>query len=409
MKKNDFKNHNLTSANVFTNDIYKAIQGKTAYDKNIDILKQGRMLLNKINHNNENIKFDLEQNKETKEITAFVATFDKDNKRQVFLNSRTAKEQQELMKRETIQKLLKNNYVKDLINETAFTLNEKNIVFYKMLFYFFYKISNLKINTETNLFENNKIELSIKELIDNNIFTSNYKHSANSFYEFFDKISRIQTTDYYYNTDRKTISVKKITPFGNCEYEISLYENLDKIIFYIPNDKDINLVKTFKNKLPYCSWQNEIRTNLTFKIHILIQSLAIQRIDEIKTDGYFTIKLLNIASLINFEKDLNSLKITKDTSKEDKLKLKRYIFKAKQNIMKAIRELQTYSKNDYEIEVIENKQSLYSDFIKYLEETSIKIKPINKYLTFFKNFKYRNETDANEKQLKIDKNSQAEQ
>ena len=141
----------------------------------------------------------------------------------------------------------------------------------------------------------------------------------------------------------------------------------------------------------------------------MIQSLAIQRIDEIKTDGYFTIKLLNIASLINFEKDLNSLKITKDTSKEDKLKLKRYIFKAKQNIMKAIRELQTYSKNDYEIEVIENKQNLYSDFIKYLEETSIKIKPINKYLTFFKNFKYRNETDANEKQLKIDKNSQAEQ
>ena len=160
MKKNDFKKHNLTSANILTQDIIKTIQAKIAYDKNPDFYKQSRLLSNIINHNNINVNFELERDKETKEIKTFVATFDKEKKRQVFLNNRTSKEQKALLKKEQTQRLLKYSYVKDIITETAFSLNEKNIVFYKILLYFFYKISNLKINTETNLFEDNKVELT---------------------------------------------------------------------------------------------------------------------------------------------------------------------------------------------------------------------------------------------------------
>lgn len=388
MKKNDFKNYSLTSVNILVQDMFKTIQAKTAYDTGQKKLEDIRALLTKINHNNENVDYGtLKEDDKT-----FYGTYDKEKKRRVYLESRTESEKRTLAKQEKIQKLLKNDYIKDLIEETAFKLNERNIVFYKTFYYLIYKISNLKINTETNLFEDNKVELSIKELIDNKIFTKNYKQSAGSFFEFHDKMDRIKVSGYYYNKEDETISYKNMRPFGISEYVISLRENADKIIFYIPNEKNINLVDMFKNKIPYCSWQNEIRTNLTFKIHILIQSLAIQRIEDIKTDGYFTIKLLNIASLINFETDLNSLKITKETSKEEKTKIKKLICKRKTKIMNAIKELQTYSKNDYEIEVNEDKKTLYVDFIKYLEETKIKIKPINEYLKFFKNFKYTNNT-----------------
>ena len=100
MKKNDFKKHNLTSANILTQDIIKTIQAKIAYDKNPDFYKQNRLLSNIINHNNINVNFELERDKETKEIKTFVATFDKEKKRQVFLNNRTSKEQKALLEKE---------------------------------------------------------------------------------------------------------------------------------------------------------------------------------------------------------------------------------------------------------------------------------------------------------------------
>ena len=125
MKKNDFKNYSLTSVNILVQDMFKTIQAKTAYDTGQKKLEDIRALLTKINHNNENVDYGtLKEDDKT-----FYGTYDKEKKRRVYLESRTESEKRTLAKQEKIQKLLKNDYIKDLIEETAFKLNERNIVF----------------------------------------------------------------------------------------------------------------------------------------------------------------------------------------------------------------------------------------------------------------------------------------